>query len=372
MAEKSKGQAVLEAVAEWIGSWVVFPVAPEGQSMIMALWALSTWFTPKWPVAAYLHITSDGPGCGKTTLMEVLAALSCNPRKRATVRAPAVVRDIEEQGGAVTYFFDQVEALQARGKISDEQAILLTGYRRGGEHGISVGQRQVSFSTYCAKAFACIGDIAPDLRSRSIVTRLGFGVPARDWSDAVMVRKGEADQLLREASKLFDGNVPTWIAPDFLQGREREIWTPLYSVASAMNLDAATMKAVRRAIEDFAFFKRTVETKSYRDLIGVKKEEGRDEFGERALRDLAAVMPDPDKTHTGHLPSARAIELMKALDGPWRVFQGRGLDVDTLAALVARFGLEPKNIRPNRGRGTPVVRGYKREDVRAAVAKLGD
>src|SRR4051812_26577403 len=94
--DRSAGQVVLEAFEAFIGSWVTFPALPAGQSLVLALWAIHTWFAAEWPATPYLHITSDGPGCGKTTLMQVLGALSCNPKQRPTLRAPSVVRDIEE------------------------------------------------------------------------------------------------------------------------------------------------------------------------------------------------------------------------------------------------------------------------------------
>lgn len=370
--KKSAGQVVLEAVEAWIGSWIVFPPVPSGQALVCALWALHTWYSPDWPATAYLHITSDGPGCGKTTLMEALMLLSRGSRLRATLRPLAVVRDIEEQRGAVTYFFDQVEALSSP-RVTDEQAILLTGYRHGGEHGVSVGQKQMAFSTYCAKAFASIGDVARDIRSRSIIVRLGFGVPARDWSDNVMVRQGEANNLLAEVGKVLPslGTPPAWTSPDWLVGREKEIWTPIYSIATALNLDAATMKRLRLAVDDFSEFKKTAETRSYKDLVSTGDKDEDQEYAIRALRDLAAALPAPVKGKaTGNLWTAVAVERMREGAGPWRVFKGKGLDPDTLAALVGRFGVKPEEVRMVPGRQGKLLKGYHRDKVIAAVNKL--
>lgn len=379
---RSGGQAVLEAIAGWIGSWVAFPEVPGNQALILALWVLHTWFVGRWPVTAYMHITSDGPGCGKTTLMEVLAALSNNSRVRATLRALSVVRDIEAAGDAgVTYFFDQVEAL-THARVSDEQAILLTGYRRGGEHGISVGQKQVAFSTYCAKAFASIGGIARDIRSRSLIVRLGFGVPARDWSDAVMVRGAEAERLLDAAADWFGssradfgrkGRLPEWISPKGFSGREKEIFTPLWSVAMALRLDGAMQAQILTAMEDFAAFKATVADKAYRDVLGNVGEAGKtenQEYSERALRDLAAVLPEASKTATGDIYSAVAVERMREGAGPWRVYKGEGLTVDLLAALLARFAVSPEEVRMQRGRSGKVLKGYKGRKVLLALGTL--
>lgn len=367
MADKSKGQAVLEAWAGWVGSFVRFPDVPSNQAIIMALWALHTWFAPRWPVTCYLHITSDGPGCGKTTLMEVLGALSPAARLVPTLRPLSVCRDIDDHGGVVTYFFDQVEALQ-EGPVTEERAILLSGYRKGGVH-IASGK---SFNVYSAKAFASIGDIASDLRSRVALVRLSWGAPSRDWSEAVMVRGGEAAILLGAARGVLPvEGLPAWVVPEFFPKgtREREIFTPLWSIAMALGLDADTLKAVRRGMEDMSEYKRTAETRSYRELVRAPKDE-RAEYAARALRDLASVLPEATKTHTGHLFSGVAVERMKELDGPWRVFQGRGLDVDTLASLLSSFGVKSEVLGMVKGRAAKKLNGYHRAKVLAALKAL--
>lgn len=371
---KSQGQQVLEAIEQWIGSWIVFPDIMRGQGLVAALWALHTWYAANWPATAYMHITSDGPGCGKTTLMEVLALLCRNPRMRATLRPLAVVRDIEENQGAVTYFFDQVESLMST-KVTDEQSILLTGYRTGGQHGVTVGLKQVAFSTYCPKCFASIGDVARDIRARSIIVRLGFGVPLRDWSDNVMTRAGEASELLTLAGKVLPsynlGNAPEWTAPNWLTGREKEIWTPLYSVALALKLDDATMKRLRIAIDDFGEFKARAEVRSYKDLIQVESKDDEQEYALRALRDLASVLPPVVKgKSTGNVWTAAAVDAMKAGAGPWHSFKGKGLDADTLAGLVGRFGVKPEEVRMVPGRKSKLLKGYHRDKVIAAVNKV--
>jgi hypothetical protein len=369
--EKSKGQIVFEALSAWIGSFVVMGPA---ERIVITLWVMHTWFSARWPVTPYLHVTSEGPGCGKTTLLEVVQPLCCQARLRATLRPLAVVRDIQENQAALpTYLFDQVEALTST-KMSDERAILLQGYRKGGEHGIAVGARQVAFSVYCPKAFASIGDVAGDLRSRVLLLMLRFGAPSRDWSEAMMTRDTEARVLVSGMVAMWQAAgyreaAPAWVMPDWMTGREREIFAPLWSVACALELDAETIKAVRFAFTDFTEGKKTSESRSYRELVNVVKDE-RAEYAKRALRDLAAVLPVGDKVHTGNVFSAVAVERMKALDGPWRVFQGRGLDVDTLASLVSGYGVKSEVLGERKGRAAKKLNGYHGRKVREALAKL--
>lgn len=374
---KPTGQQVIEAFEAWIGSFVRFPAVPGGQGLTLALWCLASWFAPKWPVAAYAFVTSDGPGCGKTTLLQVAMALSLNPKFRPTMRALETVRAIEQTAGRVTYFFDQVEALQAGNKVSDEQAILLSGYQKGAKHGITVGSKSVDFSTYCQKMFSCVGSIAPDLDSRCIRFRLSYDPPARSWDDEVMTREGEAAALLALAAQVLPGvgaddAPPTWTPPPTtLAGRDRQIWTPIYSVAHALRLDTATMRRLDRASSDNVEYKRSAERKRYRDLIQALDRTERDDHAERALRDLAAVLPEPVQGRvSGHIWTATAVERMKELDGPWRVYKGTGLTQDSLAALVSRWLGKTKVVREGVGRGAATGRGYLGQDVRRAVEAL--
>lgn len=367
---ESKGQALIEAMEAWIGSWVAFPGVPSNQPLIAALWALHTWFAPRWPATAYAHITGDGPGVGKTVLLEVLASLSLNPKSRATLRVLEVVRAIEQADSQVTYFFDEVEKLSAAG-ASEMRSVLTTGYKRGGTHGVTVGQRSVEFSTYSAKAFASIGDLEEVFRSRSVVFRLTWGVPARSWTDAVMVRGGEAKALLEVASRVLPSGSIEWVPPPFLAGREREIWSPIWSVALALGLDAPMMRRVRRAIDDFSQLKLTTAKKTYRDMVPAETKDAEREYAELALRDLARVLPSVDgRKITGHIFSSTAVAAMRELDGPWRVFNRSGLDMDRLAALLSRFGVEPKQIREAPGLNNKQGRGYRRDTVLKAVALL--
>lgn len=371
---KSNGARVLGAWESWIASWIAFPTMPGDQALVLALWAMHTWFSAGWTATAYLFVTSEGPGCGKSTLQEVLAALSLRPRIRATMRTMAVVRDIAEHNGAITYFFDQVEALGA-GKMGDDQAVLLTGYRRAGEHGISVGQRQVSFKTYCAKCFACCGSIAKDLESRCLVCLLGYGVPMRDWTDAAMTRDGEAAQMLDALGKVLPSESSVaWVPASFLEGRDKETASPLWSVACALGLDDATLERVKVALVNMSKWKAEAMTgrSNYRDMIADRVDDGavRRGWEVKALRDLASVLPIASATVSGHVGSVRAVELMMVASREWARFGGMGLDAVGLSALLLPFGLKAEPVRLTKGAGRQ-VRGYRADKVMAALAKLG-
>lgn len=389
--QKSSGEAVLMGIAEWISQWIVFPGSQPGLSLLAALWAIHAWFVRPggFPATTYVHVVSAGPGCGKSTLMQVLQALCPNGRFRPTLRELSVVRDVQELrsvGASPTYFFDQVEALSTATKISDGQAILLSGYTEGGEHGVSVGQKQVSFSTYCAKMFASIGDVFRDLRTRVVLFPLVAGVPRRVWTDEIVGRQAEARDVLEalfgvigrphtevtaEGTRVVRLTAsPKWVPPSWLAGRDREIFTPLWSVAVCpeLALSDETLAVIRVAIDTAIAFKLSQAPKQYRETR-TDDAETEQAYAVKALRQLAAVMPKAGKVATGHLASAKACAAMVAADPTWQFFRGgKGLTPVALAGMMASFGLATDVVRETRGRGGKQVNGYRGDAVAAAVA----
>lgn len=369
-----QGQAIFEAWVAFLSSFVVMPAHA---ARVLALWCMHTYFVPKWPGTVYVHVTAKGPGLGKSTLLEACAALSLNPKMRPTVRALSMCRDIEAVNGACTFFLDQVEAL-SDDVLNDTITIMLSGQRQGFKHSAN----GVEYSVYCGKMFGCIGRIHPDLRTRCLVVELDFGVPSRVWSDEVLTRGAEATRLIGLFSAFVKGRigadaVPQWVGADGWTGREREILTPLWSMALLLDLPAEVLAQLRQDFRDMLEFRKSVEQRSYRDLRADSSTEAarrlEREYAIRALRDLASVLPHRGEKSTGNLWSEHAVERMRALpDGPWRVFRGKPLDAVTLASLVGPYldGQATEVVREVPGKKAVRRNGYHGERVRRAVAAL--
>jgi hypothetical protein len=96
-------------------------------------------------------------------------------------------------------------------------------------------------------------------------------------------------------------------------------------------------------------------------------------YAERAVRDLASVLQPSEAA----IFSALAVERMKAINSaPWRMYKGEGLDAMKLASLVNPFLSQSRNpVRMVTGKGAKSAkqgRGYRREDILSALAKLGE
>lgn len=365
----SKGQALLESITAYLNRYVALPSNVEGQDLVLALWAIHTWMYERFPSTPYLTVTASTKQAGKTLCMEVLKEICRGGKMFATLRPLMLVRVIEAFEGRCTLFLDEAEKMGSAA-LGDLRSIMTSGYRVGGVHGITADKSFKEFRTYAPKCFALIGDVVDVVRDRSIVIYLRRAQPAVDF----LAHRGAAEQEARmiQAGILayFAKEVPAMVEVTALKGREREIWTVLYSIAEGLKLDAATMERLQRATSDLIGLK-SAEARSYSAVQESEVEAGDVSMGEQALLDLDAVLDAPTRKLTGNIHSAEAVRRLKAIStSPWRTFKGRGLDVDALADLVSRFNVKPKNLRMERGESGLMLKGYNGEAVRLAAATL--
>lgn len=373
------GQDVINRMVRLLKRYVVLS---DAQALTCALWALNTWLYERFPAVPYLEIWAMHKRSGKTTLAEILKELSRGGSILATVRVLQMVRLIEAKEGAYVPFIEEAERFNA-GSLGDQRAILATGYRKGAVH--EVGDNKggaLQFRTFCPKAFVLIGNVHEILRDRCISMKLERGTPAHSW----MLERTEAErecveiiedwkQLLKTAKTSMDvvltadgaARFPN-VDPSWLQSpRDREIWTPLFSVAAAMRLHKDSMGLLKRASMDLSYLK---------TLPNVKYHASQEEpvaadanAAEAIIRDAVTVMRDGEK-------GISSVHLLKRLhdidEGPWRVFAGEGLNERSMAALLARWNVEPGSIRLGKGKSgdnSNVVKGYKLDDLKAGLVK---
>lgn len=361
------GQHLLETIEAFICKYVALPAAPAGQSLVLALWALHTWLYEHFPATPYLQITAPVKQAGKTLCMDVLAEISRNPIMLATLRPLAVLRYIEAHSGRCVLYFDEAEKLN-QGAVGDLRSIFTTGYRTGGKHMITApgGKDFLTFNTYAPKAFALIGEVMDVVRDRSITIHLQRLWPSVDYYANRTQAQTEGQLIVADVIKYFSTHpIPSMITPEFLYGREREIWTPLYSLAAALKINNDTQDRLIRATADLVGLK-SAEAKKYTEAQAESEADTAKRVdGERAIRDLASVFRDGES----RIPTATAIERMRALPaGPWRTYRGAGLTDILLAQLVGPFGVQSRPMRFGKGQtNNPTRRGYSRADVIASL-----
>ena len=218
-------------------------VAPLTKLVVIVLWPSHTHLFGNTRVnlqrSPRLAVQSRGPGCGKTTALEIVSALSF----RGTVRSSATASTILRTLGAVkrTYCLDEADR-QLSKENGDLIAILDAGDRKSTalvERSVPMadgGWRVQSFDVWGPVAFAGIDELPDTLQDRSVRVFLqratGDEVPEhlRDGtSDAlVAIRR----QLTAWADSLFE--LPEPVLPDVLlrqAGRIGDRWRPLIAIA---------------------------------------------------------------------------------------------------------------------------------------------
>lgn len=372
------GQQLIDRWAGWIRGFVY--CTPE-QSTLLALWCLHTWIYEQFAATPYLSVTACTMRAGKTTALKVAKLLCRGAEEETTIRAISMAKKVEALEGKCTIMWDEAEKMRSE-KLDETRTIIATGYQEGAQHSITMpGKTEVSqdgsvvtvparierFRVYCPKLFASIGDIQPILRDRSIVFDLLRGKPARSFTFEREQAKAEAAELIREWIEWFrNAGVrripavdPTWLE----SSRDRELWTPIFSLASLLQLDKRTIDGLVGLSVDIGCLKQGPIRIGTRDDEVDAEERG---MSERLLRDAISVF-HPSETR---LPSEVIIERLRAIPvAPWRKWRGDGLNAINLAALLSRFGIQPKVYAKPRSKTTAgetrTLRGYELATLKA-------
>lgn len=352
------------AVESYIRCYVSF--AEPAYVFPLALWTIGTYCFQEFDAYPYLVITSATKRSGKSMLAEQLAFCCSNPRQFAAMTASTLFRSIAEE--SPTIFFDEAETL-ASDAASTMRAVLNVGYRKGQTIPRVGGRGITEFPTYCPKVFVLIGDVYDTLRDRSIVITMRRAEAPRRRLYKVAKEEGEDVRIqiasaLESRTALIAEAFAKHPELDFLTGRDAEIWTPLFAIASVFcpsRLEELTAAAVDIATE------KTVDAKRYTVLESSVDVD--DEYAQRLLMDLYTILLTAGRA----IASKDAIASLHALPAsPWRKFRGPGLQIRDLARLLNRFGVKPVRLAQGKGFGNQTfLRGYKLSDVSAAVSKNG-
>ena len=130
--ESVSGADLLDDICKAVKRYLVLP---EGGPEIVALWTVHTHAVECFAHSPRLAITSPEKGCGKTTLLDVLAELVARPLPTSNATPAAIFRIIEKV--KPTLLIDEGDTF-----LKDNQelrGVLNAGHRRGGQITRTVG-----------------------------------------------------------------------------------------------------------------------------------------------------------------------------------------------------------------------------------------
>ena len=370
-AKQSNGSKLVTTLSEWLLSFVSMPTE---YALVSALYAVHSYVYRRFDSVAYLSLTSAEPQSGKTTLMRALCELadhgsySADPTKASLF---AEIADATDRDQGVTIGWDECE--KAARESDDRREIINSGYTRDGKvkrinRNAADGESRIEYMpTYCPKILSGLGSLAPTIKDRSIVLLMRHGKAAR--RAMITSIKTEALQLQNDIratiAQVFppNGALLTLHDVERLDGREAELWQPLWTTATYLQLTADQFALLRRATDSLIEMKHSDPDRRYtlvrklEDKQAINK--GESPYGVKALRALSEIIGSSSGIWTA--------DLVKAMNsGEWKDYRsGKGINARSLSDLVATFGVTPKQIKI-KGKN---ANGFRAADVKAALTK---
>ena len=342
---------LLTTIKSWITGYVI---VSEEQATILAVWVLHTYVLAAADITPYLHITAAEKECGKSLLMDVLAAVACNPIRSGGMTAAALVRTVDAH--EPTLFLDEMDAAMGGDKeyAEAQRCILNEGFHRGGTFYKCDGKNHDlrAFNVYCCKAFAGIGSLPDTVASRSIMIEMRRKLPTEIVKSfrhkAVRAEAAPIAAALenwgRSAGPYLQNLTPAPIAG--LGDRQNDIAEPLLAIAGLAGGEWCQSL-----------------TDALRAVYGSSSAEAASD-GATLLRDIRDIF---DERLTEKISSKDLAECLCGIEGrPWAEWsRGRPISPNQIARILKRFSIHPQTIRT--AEGTP--KGYRRADFEDAWAR---
>jgi hypothetical protein len=322
-------------------------VLSEHQKVAVALWIMHTHALEQADHSPRLHISSPVKRCGKSVLLQTIAAMVPRPLPTENISTAALFRLAERD--QPTMLIDEVDAFLKDNE--DLRGLLNAGHGRGGQVIRTVGDDHEprKFGVWGAVALAGIGEIPDTIEDRSITIHL-----RRRLKDENVERLGRN----RGHLTILARRIARWIAdnagqisddpplPDELNDRAQDNWRPLVAIADAISPAAG---GIARA----AAYALSNESEA-------DKEE---EAGVMLLADVFSIFeaaPRNDVLSVEHVMN----RLLAMGDRPWPKWsRGNPLSKRGLARLLAPFGIKSKQVKAFNAKGyerAPIVEAHAR------------
>ena len=232
-------RTIADDVRDFIADYVSLP--SESYLDLLSLFVLHTHAFDAARTTPYIYITSQGPGSGKTRVMEVMQEICRKSTMQAGLTGPTLFTMIEAR--KPTLFMDEVDTIYSGAKNEELRGVLNSGYKHNGsvariDRSSEDGFRD--YSTFCPKVLAGIdnGQVPDTVLDRSIKIVLEKAKPGA-------VKPFYSEDVEDDAADIMD-TISAWVSanmealcnrdnrPEALEGlsdRQNDIIRPLLTIA---------------------------------------------------------------------------------------------------------------------------------------------
>ena len=339
-----------ELLTALVRTFATYVALPDGGATVLALWTLHAHAHAAAVVSPLLALTSPERRCGKSTTLHLLSALVPRPLPASSISPAALFRAVERYRPAL--LLDEADTVLRENE--DLRCILNASHTRAGAVVIrTVGEdfEPRTFSTWCPKAIAMIGEPPGTLADRAITLGMRRRRPDEVVAKLRLDRLQQLEPLRRQAWRWAQDQSPDLrtadpVVPDELHDRAADNWRPLLAIADVCG--GAWPDRARRAAQL---------------LSGSSGED----LGAPAAQLLADVRDLFTERGVDRLSSSEIVDaLVQREDRPWPEWHGKPLSKRGLARLLGRFGISPTQRRDS---GGDKARGYDRTAFADAWAR---
>ena len=230
----SDAERLFDEVSESITRYVVLPRAAADA---ITLWVVHAHAFESFDITPRLNLSSPDKGCGKTTLLDVLATLLPRALRTENCTSAVLFRCVDKY--CPTLLLDEVDTyLPAHDEL---RGLLNAGHRRGAKALRCEGDNYDirAFNAFAPVVLAGIGSLPGTLHDRSLLVPLVRAKPGeiahRFDSRKIAIETELKSKLIRWASDHTEElNNSDPVMPESAHNRLADNWRPLFAVAQAV------------------------------------------------------------------------------------------------------------------------------------------
>jgi putative DNA primase/helicase len=345
-SEPVDGAQLLDDISVEIRRYVVLSTAA---AHAVALWVAVVHAFERFFIFPRLFITAPEKGCGKTTLLDVIARLVPRPLMASNISAAALFRVIEAT--RPTLLLDEADSYMRHNE--DLRGVVDAGHQRNGAVIRTVGDEHEPrrFSVWAPLIIAAIRNLPGTIEDRSIQIQMRRRRADEEVASFRPDRTSKLDQLARQIARWAKDNGDALAKTDpampaTIFNRAADNWRPLLAMAELAGDDWPD-RARQAVIELSAAADDAVSS------------------GVLLLGDIRGLFHRDPPCHV-----LFTHEILDALqqdeDRPWPEWKnGQPITSRQLAALLKPYGIRPQTIR----RGARTDKGYRLDWFEDAFAR---